>query len=535
MQAFFAQAGTDALTKTLHAVNDTNAWSSLTPEIGIALLAVLTLVFEMILPKSLRNVIPNLALIGIAALIGGLIPSLCHTSQAEYEPIFGGLIYQTEGLFAGVLPSTTLLRVFFLTAAFFVIFLGARYLKKRDLPVTEFLHIVLVVTGALMLLVQSNNFVMLFVALETITVGFYILVGYNRKSNASLEAGVKYLVMGGLSSALLLFGIVLLYGVAGNPELNKEIAAAGIDAMNFDVLKDFIAAHPTNPLVLAGISLVIGGIAFKIGAFPFQIWVPDVYQGAPTPTTAFLAVASKAAGIFTLMLLISGPFISLVVSSNGARPLYWLLAAVTGMTLIFSNITALGQTNTKRLMGLSGVSHAGFLLLAILAAAQPNANNGLAASAIIIYLIAYLAGAIATFGVMAEMPGLDDSTQSSSDYQLLVKRSPFLAGILGCSVGSLAGIPPSLGFVAKFLVIVAALQAQLYCLAAIALLCVGAGVYYYFAWLREAFQRTWISEERAKELSTPIEVSVPSRIVLATLATIILIGGIVQSFLQILL
>ena len=156
----------------------------------------------------------------------------------------------------------------------------------------------------MMLLVQSRNFVMLFVALETVTVGLYILVSYYRSNPRTLEAGLKYLVMGALSSALLLFGIVLLYGVAGSPGLAGRTGGA----MQFVGLSQFLGANPHNFMAAAGIVLVLSGLAFKIGAFPFQIWVPDVYQGAPTPVTALLAVASKAAGFVVLLVLVTEVF-----------------------------------------------------------------------------------------------------------------------------------------------------------------------------------------------------------------------------------
>ncbi len=500
-----------------------NNWCAIAPEIAVAALALLVLAADILFPKAWRGFVPSVATLGLTGIIGWIVaaPSCvgagCDANAAGV--IFGGMIRQTGGFPPNVL------RLFFLLAAIFVIFIGARYLKKRALPVSEFLHVVLVVTSAMMLLVQSNNFVLFFVALEAITVGFYVLVGFNRNSEHSLEAGVKYLVMGGLSSALLLMGIVLLYGAAGNPALNG--GATDVEALGFAFLREFIAANATNPLVLAGASLVIGGVAFKIGMFPFQIWVPDVYQGAPTPTTMFLAVASKAAGIFAFLMLLVGPFFALIFTSDGVGPLFWLVAGMTGLTLIFSNITALGQTNVKRLMGLSGISHAGFLLLAILATLG---GSDLAPYALLIYLFAYLAGALATFGVIAEMPG-NDALQEISDYNRLMKRSPFLARILACGVGSLAGIPPSFGFVAKFLVILAAFQAGFYCLTAIALLCVCAGVYYYFAWLREAFQRIWTPAEQEAALIVPIPVPVGIRLVLSLLAVIILLGGIVQGFL----
>ncbi|MDR2863085.1 MAG: NADH-quinone oxidoreductase subunit N [Puniceicoccales bacterium] len=526
MHTLFAQSASANTLAPFIQLAGENVWQALTPEIGVAVLALAVLVFELTLPEKWRHFIPNGVLIGLLGLTAGLLTGLRTPVNTAPAVLFGGLVTQTRGVISGGMPSTTFLRMFFLVSAFFVVWLGVRFLEKRQLPRTEFLHIVLVVTAALMLLVQSNHFVLLFVALETVTVGFYVLTGYNRGNVDSLEAGVKYLVSGGVSSALMLFGIVLLYGTAGNPVLNG--GASGADALGFSFLAEFISAHPANPLVLAGVALVTGGIAFKIGMFPFQIWVPDVYQGAPMPTTAFLAVASKTAGILTLLILVNGPFSGVMVLEGGSPgPLYWLLSVMTGATLIFSNLTALGQVNVKRLMGLSGISHAGFMLLAVLAS-QTETGHALAVPALAVYLVAYLAGAFATFGVMNEMAEDEDASQSTADFQLLPKRNPFLAGILGCGLGSLAGIPPSLGFVAKFLVITAAFASGLWWLSAVALLCVGAGVYYYFAWLREAFQRMWLSGERVRELAEPVQVPLATRLALGCLALVILVGGVAR-------
>jgi NADH-quinone oxidoreductase subunit N len=337
----------------------------------------------------------------------------------------------------------------------------------------EFHHIVLIVTAAMMLLVQSRNFVMLFVALETVTVGLYILVSYYRANPKTLEAGLKYLVMGALSSALLLFGIVLLYGVAGRPGLPGSTH----EAMQYAGLEEFLAANPHNFLAAAGIVLVIAGVAFKIGAFPFQIWIPDVYQGAPTPVTAFLAVASKAAGFIVLLVLVTEVF----------APYDWLVTPVltfmAAATVLFGNLAALKQHNVKRLMGLSGVSHAGFILLAVIAAIHSPS----AAGAVYFYLFAYLIASFAVFGVMTVLGGPDDSGQELGDYSGLAKERPFLAGVLACGLGSLAGIPPFAGFLGKLFVFVAAFKSGHFGLLAAAIAGVVISIYYYFGWIRVAY------------------------------------------------
>ncbi|WP_221030675.1 NADH-quinone oxidoreductase subunit N [Actomonas aquatica] len=443
-----------------------NQWLAIAPELMVACLALLLLIFEIVLPKQKHDIIPTLSIVGLLAIIGGLI--------INYNTVFLG-----RETFNGLLKHTgtgQFMRMFFLLAATGVSVLGTVALKRQKMPKVEFFAITLVVTAAMMLLAQSNHFVMLFVALETITVGFYVLVSYTRTNPLSLEAGLKYLVMGALSSAILLFGIVLLYGVAGNPGLPQNTA----DAMGFESLRAFLLANPDNVLASIGIVLVISGVAFKIGAVPFQIWIPDVYQGAPTPVTAFLAIASKAAGFAILLTLVSvfSPYAALVTK---------VLTVMAIVTILFGNIAALTQHNVKRLIGLSGVSHAGYLLIGVVAAMHVP----FAVGAICFYLFAYLLASLAVFGVMTHVSGDDDADQDLDHYADLAKEYPFLGAVLGVGLGSLAGIPPLAGFMGKLMVFLAAFEAGLYPLLAVAIVGVVLSIYYYFGWIKAAFFPQW--------------------------------------------
>lgn len=454
----------------LKAAAESNNWLAIMPELLLGSIALLLLVLEIVLPKNKHDIIPGVAILGQLGVLVGLIANynngLLDPAYGETANFNGLLTYTPHGQF---------MRVFFLLTSLLVSALGTIALAKQKMPKVEFFHIVLVISAAMMLLAQSNHFVMLFVALETVTVGFYILVSYVRTNPLSLEAGLKYLITGALSSSLLLFGIVLLYGVAGNPQL----AGSSRDAMNFDQLTNFLAQNPDNFLAQLGVVLVLSGVAFKIGAVPFQIWVPDVYQGAPTPVTAFLAVGSKAAGFAILITLVQvfAPYKGIVV------PLLSLMAAAT---ILFGNLAALTQHNVKRLIGLSGVSHAGYLLIGVIAAISvPHAST-----AIYFYLVTYLLASFAVFGVMTHVAGADDADQELEHYTDLVKTHPFLATILAVGLGSLAGIPPLAGFIGKMLVFVGAFQAELYCLLGIAILGVVVSIYYYFGWIKAAFFAT---------------------------------------------
>ncbi|MBC7365492.1 MAG: NADH-quinone oxidoreductase subunit N [Undibacterium sp.] len=477
-----------------------NLWGAITPEIMLGCLALLLLVLELLFPKQQHQAVPAAALVGLLCVLSDVLVNF----QSAYlgEETFNGLLRHT--------PGGQIMRVFFLIAAIMVCLLARVSLAKQRMPRVEFYHIVLVVTAAMMLLAQANHLVMLFVALETVTIGLYILVSYYRTSSLTLEAGFKYLVMGALSSSILLFGIVLLYGVAGNPSLPAHTA----QSMHYGQLAAFLAANPHNFLASVGIVFVLAGVAFKIGAFPFQIWVPDVYQGAPTPVTAFLAVSSKAVG-FTALLALAG-----TVFASYA----WLIAPVltffAATTLLFGNLAALTQHNVKRLIGLSGVSHAGFLILGVAAVSRVPMATG----AIYFYLFAYLLASFAVFGVMTHLAGPDDADQELDHYAGLSKDHPFLALVLAIGLGSLAGIPPLVGFMGKLFIFIAAFQAGLYGLLAVAILGVVISIYYYFGWIKAAFFETWANspDAPARPARTPVDFVTGLALGALALSTVIL-------------
>ncbi len=485
----------------------TNDWFVIYPEISFGVLALVILMIDVFVPNKGKRLIPSIAIVGQVVILLGVIFGR-EPIMGEY---FGGMIQ--IGSFSQII------RIFFIISSLLVSYLGIVYFSKQILPSSEFYALVLVITGALMLLVQSNNFVMLFIALETVTVGLLILIAYSRNSEFSLEAGLKFLILGALSSSLLLFGIVLLYGVAGNPTL----PAHTIDAMNFVALGNFIDANSSNILVKIGIALIICGLAFKIGAFPFQIWIPDVYQGAPTPVTAFLAVSSKAAGIIVLLNLVRGPFFEM------QEFLIPLISIIAITSILFANVAALSQTNVKRLMGLSGISHAGYLLVGVVA----SFSIYWAILAIIFYLFTYLLGSFGVFFIMGHMAGTDDEDQNVADYQNFAKNNPFLGTSLLVGIGSLAGIPPLAGFIGKLLLFIVAFQAQLYLLLGIAILGVVISIYYYFGWIRDAFFSIWsddkISENSAMKKS--IVVTFPHKALLAIIIICTLLLGIYQGVL----
>ncbi|MBI2514035.1 MAG: NADH-quinone oxidoreductase subunit N [Opitutae bacterium] len=492
-------------TELLKAAADSNQWAAIFPELILACAALGLLALEIVLPKSQHRLIPVAAVMALFAVLVGLV--------INFDTAWLG-----ESTFAGLLNHTMpgqIARLFFTLSSLLVCSIASVVLPRSKMPRVEFYHIVLVVTAAMMLLVQSNHFVMFFVALETITIGFYILVSYFRDNALTLEAGLKYLVTGALSSAIMLFGIVLLYGAVGR----VETAGVVHTGFEFDVIAEFLAKNPDNFLALLGALLVLGGVGFKIGAFPFQIWIPDVYQGAPTPVTAFLAVSSKAAGFAVLLTLVHNVFAPL------EAVLVPVLSTLAAATLLFGNLSALTQRNAKRLMGLSGISHAGFLLLGVTA----SITVPWASSAVWFYLFTYMFASMAVFGVMAHLAGTDDTAQDLDGYDRLAKDRPFLAAVLAIGVGSLAGIPPLAGFMGKLLVFMAAFEAKLYTLLAIAIVCVVISIYYYFGWIKAAWFETWRPDGETPAPVPATEPTVLNTAILASLALATLALGFFQA------
>ncbi len=496
-------------TEMLQQIAASNRWAALLPEIILGCSAVLLLFIDLLVPRA-RAWLAGMATGALALAALALLPALLGGGGRDgAEVLFGGLLAQE--------PLVHWMRLFLLGCSVCVIHLGAVFLGKQRLARVELHHLVLVVTAAFMVLVQSHHFLLLFVALETVTIGFFVLVGYKRDSTPSLEAGLKYLVMGAFSSAILLFGIVLLYGAASNPLLPLHAA----NPLNFTELAVFIGAsdafynNSTHFLVLFGAVLVLAGIAFKIGLVPFQIWIPDVYQGAPTPVTAFLAVSSKAVGVYLLYLLLHGPFGAL---EHLTVPLLTLVAI---LTLLFGNIAALGQRNVKRVMGMSGVAHAGILLMGLLASLRVD----WAVPAVFFYLLAYALASLGVFEVMAHVAQTADAEQELDHYDDLLRRDPFLGGVLLTGLGSLAGIPPLAGFIAKLLLFIAAFKAGLYAVLAVSLAGVVISIYYYFGWMRAAAARNPFITEDPPPPTAP---ALPARILMGLLTAATLMLGVYQ-------
>ena len=318
----------------------------------------------------------------------------------------------------------------------------------------EFVALPLFTCAGLMYLVSAIDFVFIFVALELVTVSFYVLVSFTRRDPATLEAGTKYLVLSALSTAFLVYGIAWIFGATGQTNLYRLTAA--------------VASTGNSNAALLGIVLVLVALGFKIAAVPFQIWVPDVYQGAPTPVTAYLSVASKAAG-FVVLIRVLQPFINLPQTQR-------LMFVIALLTLIYGNLAALPQTNMKRLLAYSSIAHAGYLLIGVVC---------FDVRAITFYLVAYLVMTLLSFAVLIIVA--QQTGEEISDFDGLSKRSPFLAFAMLTGMVSLAGLPFTAGFLGKFYIFYAAVLQRQIALLIVGVITVGCGFYYYLKVVRAMY------------------------------------------------
>ena len=451
-----------------------NLWGEIWPELTLCLGALIVLALDLFSNSSVgkKRAGQFAILFQIILFIVHLLDYLLlrHTFDRES---FSGMLKH------GIHQDIT--RSFFLLSSILVSFLAQFFLHSRKLRIGEFHHLTMVATAGLMILCQSQHFIVFFVALETVALCFYPLVAFDRESPKCLEGGIKYLIFGALSSALLLLGIVLIYGVGANPEAwGANLANTSTsDAFTFDAVYQLIAANPDHSLIRAGVVLILSGIAFKVGAAPFQIWVPDVYHGAPMPVTAFLAVSSKAAGFFVLLTLVNGPF------SGLSEFLLPLLGFIATFTIFFGNLAACTQRNIKRMLGLSGVAHAGYLMVAVMASMSLPGTSDRAVWILFFYLFTFLLASFAVFGVMTIAKVKDDSEHEFEDYEELLRKIPWAGMTLIIGIGSLAGIPPLAGFIGKLLLFSVALEAELYFSILAMVIGVVISIYYYFGWIRE--------------------------------------------------
>jgi len=415
----------------------------LLPE-NFLLLAICAILFiDLFLKASQRDITHWLSIATLVATIG-----LIMTDHEPDVRAFNGM-YVHDGIAA-------ILKVFILGVVATVFVYARPYLRDRGIYVGEFYLLALFATLGMLLLVSAGSLVMVYLGLELLTLSSYALVALNRDSGLASEAAMKYFVLGALASGMLLYGMSMIYGAAGTLDLPKIHALASLPAGS------------EHQLLLAfGLVFVVAGIAFKFGAAPFHMWLPDVYHGSPTAVTAFIGSAPKIAAFGMAYRLLEGGL-------GGLSP-HWreMLAVLAVLSLAVGNVFAIAQTNLKRMLAYSTISHVGFLLLGL----SNGTPSGYAAAAF--YAIAYAMMSAAAFGAILLLARAGFEAEEIDDFKGLNQRNPWYAFVMMLVMASLAGVPPLFGFFSKLLVLKAAIDGGMLWLAIVAIVFAIIGMYYY--------------------------------------------------------
>lgn len=467
-------------------------------EVLVVLLGVVLLIAEAFDGASAKR---GIVYAGIAGLVGILAATFFVDPAAMNAAAPYARFYSADAL-------AIFLKQFALLTTIVVLVMSLEYAptveanmpsERRGAGLGEFYVLPIFACAGLMWMASAVDFVMIFVSLELVTIAFYILVSYLRRSEASLESGTKYLVLGALSTGFLVYGITWIYGVTG--QFNLAAIAEKLPTLD----------QAAAPALLFGFGLVLIALGFKIAAAPFQFWVPDVYQGAPTPVTAFLSVASKAAG-FIVLLRVVQTFLVVPALQEKILP---LLAVIAGATMVFGNLAAIPQSNLKRLLAYSSIGHAGYLLLAVVSIGAPFAGT-----AIVFYLAAYLLMTLLAFLVMTIVAQASDG-DDLADFNGLNQRAPHLAFAMLLAMLSLAGIPLTAGFLGKLFIFECAVEQQHWVLVILGVITVAAGFYYYLKVIRAMY---W--QQPANPDAPEIEVGPLAKITIALLCALIIWVGV---------
>ena len=415
--------------------------AALVPALVILGAAVLVLLLDLLPPRGEKT---HLAVVALAGVIGALLAALTRWGRDE-RGFRDMVVLDNFALFVDVVICY---------AVALVILLSVDYLRREGMQMGEYYALVLFSASGMMLMASANDLVVVFLALELMSLCLYVLAGLFKQRLESTEASMKYFLLGAFASSFLLYGIALTYGATGSTGFDRIAAAVATTA-----------AH--DVLFLVGLGLMLVGFGFKISAVPFHMWVPDVYQGAPTSVTTLIATGSKAAAFAALIRLALG---ALRGAQADWTPLLWGIAVVT-MTL--GNVAAIAQSNLKRMLAYSSVAHVGYMLVGLVAGGASGAG------AVLYYLFAYTFTVAGTFGVLSLCQRAGEEAVDVESYAGLARRHPLLAGMLTLFLLSLVGIPPLAGFVGKVYLFGAAVQQGHLWLAVIAVLNSAVAAYYY--------------------------------------------------------
>ena len=417
-------------------------WSSIGPELILTLTAMGLLVLNVLTKQAGKQITPYLSLAGI-----GVAFLFCLSLWGRSEYAFHGMVVvDNYSLFFKI--------IFLLTSALTVL-MSIRYLKEEGFEQGEYYILILFAAVGMMFMASASNLIVIFLGLETFSLAVYVLAGFFRNQPRSTESSMKYFLLGAFSAGFLVYGIALIYGATGTTQLK------GI----YEFLRK--ADLLTDPLLLIGMGLLIVGFGFKVASVPFHMWTPDVYEGAPTSVTAFMSVGPKAAGFAAFLRVF------LYSLSPLQTDYVWVLWVLAVLTMTLGNLVAIAQQNIKRMLAYSSIAHAGYILVAMVAA------NELGTASILYYLLAYTFMNLGAFGVVILYGRKGEENIHIGDYSGMGFKYPLLGAAMAVFMFSLAGIPPTAGFVGKFYIFSAAVKAGYIGLAIIGVLNSALSVYFY--------------------------------------------------------
>jgi len=452
------------------------------PEISLAFFALLVIMLDLFLER--KGTLAVVSLIGVVVSGGFTLAIAGSGPQAIFN---NALVVDSFAIF---------FKLLFLGIAALVILSSTDYVYKLARFKGEYYALVLMGTIGMMLMSATAELISLYIALELASISLYALVGF-LKDQKSTEASLKYLLLGAVASAILLYGMALIFGATGKTQLS-EIA----QAIQMAVAVQSASPPVINPALILGIVLLVAGFGFKIAAVPFHMWVPDVYEGAPTPITAFLSVGSKAAGFAIILRVFFSAF-----SLPDALSLDWglIFAVLAAISMTVGNIVAIPQSNIKRLLGYSSVAQAGYLMVGLATMGLSPAKDVLGQSGIMFFLASY---ALTNLGAFTVIIAISNKLNSDNidDYSGMIKRAPLLAAGLTLCLISLIGMPPAAGFMAKFYIFSSAVQHDLLWLVIIAVINSVISAYYYLRivkvmWLGEPASQDKVPSSGALRLS----------------------------------
>jgi NADH-quinone oxidoreductase subunit N len=448
------------------------------PEIFLSVLAMVLLLINVFKPGGQKSYLAYLSFFGILATA-----VLVGAGWGGYIESFSGSVVLDN--FA------TFFKMTFLVAAGLAVLISDKYMEREECNHGELYPLILFTVVGMMLMASGTDLMTVFLGLEVMSVSLYVLAGFNRANRKSNEAGLKYFLLGAFSTGFMLYGMALIYGATGTTRLYKIAQIVGQ-----------MTLPSANILLVAGMLLMMTGFAFKIAAAPFHMWTPDVYEGAPTPMTAFMSAGPKAAGFAALLriFLVALPTLQVEWSQ-----VLWVLAV---LTMTVGNITALRQDNIKRVLAYSSIAHAGYALVGFVA------GNGTGTSGILFYMLSYAFMNIGAFAIIILVAKKGETNGNVSDFAGLAFKRPVLALVMTIFLFSLAGMPPTAGFIGKFYLFSGAIQKGYIWLAVIGVLNSAASVYYYLRIMVYMYMKESTEEFDWIQVTAPV-----------TLALIISVAG----------